>query len=646
MKQVLPVAAFLIGLLFLVSPASADSRKMDSPADSVHADYSGYADRGDALREGLLLPVDVNVSYRLPMATIFASLVASRDPVALSRLLQALEALLAFSAAALLCDSFYPALAAALLDIVCFGQAYYQIDSEACYALLLLLVAGLLAWRSRRPSLPKTWLLSAAIGLSLLYRSPLAFFPPLLAFFEWAFLHRFSRSYWKQAAVLCLVPYGLLVPWIRMNWIVYHAFVLFEKGASHNNIISGALGFVMDVPKLNWVVLASGRDFDSTSSVMSWALGEIASHPARYLSSVVRRWEFVFFLHPALTTAATAAAWVRRKRPETLSLALLALYFIFINCLMAVEERYFFPLWPLEVVLIAPLAYYPWRERAQAAPPRAARAILGFFFATVASMGVYTLWVVHRYGEIAAHRAATSTLNSTAGASSDGYALAQEAEANWHAGRIAPAAEDLTQALRLYPHDREMSLRLAWLQMLEGRSQPLLKWKLFPEDDPNAWINFEAYALKAHEYLRLGQAHRAYDELSSSLRLFDYFDAMNWGPRNARETQIIRELPSHQEDFALACFEAIYGRPASEMMAMGRLLERVIPNCATVRLKQAEISIDEDDLEAAWRSLLAAGRLRKSRREELWLESLSRRIGPLKFLAKNSYRREPAFRSY
>ena len=184
-------------------------------------------------------------AFYMPLSTVGAALLFNHPAVGLGAFRWTEAALLAALTSLLAPFGGLPA-AAALAALHFLGGGFMWTrdpTTEAPFALLLLLVAGLMTWRSRRPSLVRTLLLSLAIGVSLMYRSPLAFFPFVLTAFEAITLYRGRRrAHWPHALILCVVPYLFLIPWIRFNWVMKHDVVIFEPHGADNNIAAAALG--------------------------------------------------------------------------------------------------------------------------------------------------------------------------------------------------------------------------------------------------------------------------------------------------------------------------------------------------------------------------------------------------------------------
>ena len=128
----------------------------------------------------------------------------------------ALSGLLVFGLGRLLAGGAAGALALALFSWITVPEQVF--DDRWLFALTLLLVAFLSAWRARSPSTRKTALLAAAIGLSLNVLSVLFLFSAVLAAWDW----RASRGRPRPArrrppAGMQRVPGRFLLPGAEPN---------------------------------------------------------------------------------------------------------------------------------------------------------------------------------------------------------------------------------------------------------------------------------------------------------------------------------------------------------------------------------------------------------------------------------------------
>ena len=223
---------------------------------------------GEALLHGV--PAD-GISYRMPLAGVVLAWhnghagPAARE--ASSALLWAGPVALAFELGALLQGPTGAALAAALTALP-WSANDVGMGEEILYKLLVGLAAVLLAWRAQRPTRARSAALGLAVGASLLCRSPLFLFPPLLAAYELARARAGERrSLLPGLGVLLLASYILLVPWTLMNWRVHGRFIPLEDGRADSDVATAAVGLAPNLSG-NYRWLAGVPD---DSRVLPWA---------------------------------------------------------------------------------------------------------------------------------------------------------------------------------------------------------------------------------------------------------------------------------------------------------------------------------------------------------------------------------------
>ena len=200
---------------------------------------------GEQLLHALRLPQDLGISGTMPLYTVWMTVVCARLSAPAART----ACLLAGEAAILLVFALGWGLGAApgaLATLAVFvlvpGVLYVGNPPQLVYAVMVLVVAGLLVRRARAPSLANSLCAGLGLGASLLFRSPLAFLPLVLAAAEWRARRRGAKRGWKAAAALCLVPYLFLVPWLKTNRVLHHQWIPFEYKRADMNIALGALG--------------------------------------------------------------------------------------------------------------------------------------------------------------------------------------------------------------------------------------------------------------------------------------------------------------------------------------------------------------------------------------------------------------------
>ena len=319
-------------------------RAFSGKAPASIQNFSYYANRGELIFHAVHSKA---ASYSMPLLSFLASAAhhLAFDP-----------ALPAMAAALLLCLAAYGlgakrggpargaifALAAAVTTITCAAPEVEQL----LYSLFLLVFLSLELRRQEEGGLTLSVAAGLAASASMLIRSPLFAFPPLALLFQR--LSSRPKAGWLPAAALFLVcAYLPLAPWARLNNSLFGHVILFEEERSTCNIITGASGIVFTIE-------GDARSFaglSRTESVYPWAVKTVLSSPGRYASAVVRRAWHVFLMFPLLFLLAGAGLYLGRRSPEARALAFFSGYFIFIHCLLSIEERYFYPLrYPLSLL--------------------------------------------------------------------------------------------------------------------------------------------------------------------------------------------------------------------------------------------------------------------------------------------------------
>jgi tetratricopeptide (TPR) repeat protein len=322
---------------------------------------------GEAFLHGV--PTD-GVSYRMPLAGValawyngHASGAARKTAAAL---LWAGPTALAFELGALLQGPAGGALAAVLAALP-WSANETGMGEELVYKLLVGLVAVLLAWRAARPTRTRSAALGLAVGTSLLCRSPLFLFPPVLAAYE---LLRAPRGQRRRLlpglGVLLLASYILLVPWTLMNWRVHGRFIPLEDGRADSDVATAAIGLAPNLSG-NYRWLAG---IPEDSRVLPWAVRRVLRRPWPYLKGCLERLRFALALQPLLWAGLLVFLVLNRRREAFRQTALLCAYFAGVHCLLSIEKRYLEPLWVLlEAFCGAGAAGLIWRKQAPQGRP-------------------------------------------------------------------------------------------------------------------------------------------------------------------------------------------------------------------------------------------------------------------------------------
>jgi len=93
---------------------------------------------------------------------------------------------------------------------------------------------------------------------------------------------------------------------------------------------------------------------NNDESIYKWAARELLKNPMSFLNAVPRRF-ITGFLYISLSYFNGIFALIKRKDEEITLISIVAGYFIFIHCLLSIEERYFYP---LKYILSIPAALF------------------------------------------------------------------------------------------------------------------------------------------------------------------------------------------------------------------------------------------------------------------------------------------------
>lgn len=478
-----------------------------------------HADPGEALLHRIKPRFSQEASIHMPLTSLWATETCRHSGPASFKLQLALSlaapCLLVLILGSLLGSPWAAVLALALTVAIGWGAGF---TLQWIYSAFVLLVAAVLVWRAQAPSLWKSLLLGLSIGASLLYRSPLVFFPPLLVLYEYFFHYRRSiKTYWKHALVLLLAPYLVLVPWILMNWADQRRFIPLENGESDCIVITGALGLVRSTLGDCRGLLTQEPPPRGKGGIVGWAIAQVIQHPLPYAKACLTRLTFVFNLQPQLFLAALAALWLLRKRKEVQLLAFFSLYFLMVHCLLAIQPHYFIPLWPLLAAIAALLLdeiFCRLKYSLQAPPRQIAAWSLQACLLLVACLCFKAYVHMLAYSLRAAQNRLRSDISldeSIQKAPRDAWLLSERGRREFERGKLKAALGDFSRALSLNPQ-YEHYLNLARVLALNGKLGPLLMEPSFPEMDAYPHHNALLHLLRALVQLERGNEISAQKE--------------------------------------------------------------------------------------------------------------------------------------
>lgn len=513
------VVLFFAALFF--SPTSPFQR-------GVREDFVQYTNLGEALLHGLDSS-EGTVSSRMPLSTVTAALFFSHNNGWWVKCFEVLPLilvpLLILGIGGLIGSLEFALIGASLFHIKSFfdTDGFLWTYPQSYYSVYVLCVAFALVWRAQNPTPLRSAGLGVALGMSLMFRSSLAFFAPLLVACELLFIHRGSwRTGWKPLLPLLVVPYLFLIPVVRMNWILHGQWFAFEWGGPDNNIISAALGFVPTSDSALYSFLDDPPVLVGQGEVVRWALERILEHPFRYAYSCVLRVVYVTTLQPLLFGLAAVSLWLCRRKGEFLVLGLLVSYFVGIHCLMSVRAEYFVPLWPLLAVMgaAAPILGLGRLDLLRATPSIARTARIGGAAVLAAGLPlVLASWnATYAYGSLARWRPIDSREALEEGLRSwpeDAWLRKRLGQRMIREGRYPEAVREYGRALALSPDDADIALEHAWAHMLAGRYNPIFN---FRPDNNDARIKVSLALYVAGK--RQGNEEKARRYLNEAWRLW------------------------------------------------------------------------------------------------------------------------------
>lgn len=214
---------------------------------------------------------------------------------------------------------------------------------QALFTCLMLIAVGSGVRRWGRETRSNAALTGFLLGACFLVRSSAISFPFIWAAHELLFTRGRLKERSLRALILFLSALAMLLPWAALNYKVLGVPALFESGRAYCNIVTGVLGGVFTIEG-NYRGMAG---LQPGQSVYAWALDAIMRDPWSYAVSILRRLGYIFLLEPGLAAAAVAGAAFSLERKKIILPLLLAAGFALSHSLMAIEPRYFQPLWLL-----------------------------------------------------------------------------------------------------------------------------------------------------------------------------------------------------------------------------------------------------------------------------------------------------------
>ncbi|MEI7528778.1 MAG: hypothetical protein WCK76_07525 [Elusimicrobiota bacterium] len=227
----------------------------------------------------------------------------------------------------------------ALLWAGLFGGGHDLVYEQAIYSYFILLVFALLLLQLEEKSLKNSLLCGLAVGSSLLVRTPLFLFAPLLVLCARPGAGESRAVFARRCLLFAAAAYALLLPWGYLNYSMTGKFSVLDEQRGSNNVLTAAMGGVYtafgDTRK------AAGLTWQDSAAAFYFR--EAARRPFFYALTVLRRLWRVFLFYPALFVLFLAALALSREK-EKRFIFCLPVYFVLVHAALAVEKRYFYPL--------------------------------------------------------------------------------------------------------------------------------------------------------------------------------------------------------------------------------------------------------------------------------------------------------------
>jgi hypothetical protein len=477
-----------------------------------------------------------------------------------------------------------------------FTSPYYG----GIHAFAVLVVAYAWIRRETEPGLRPVVLLALAIGASFFVRSFLLALP--LVVFARECL-RSGRA--RDAAILLLVPYAMLLPRIFLYWTLDSRLLLFEDDGPYHgpiaNLVMAVVGLIQCCEGDFRPLMQLGPD--GAAWPYLWVAAEVARHPFVYLSGVARRVLLVASWHPWLVLAAGAGLARRWKEPAFQAMGLLAGYFLLVHALMSIQPSYFTALWPVLALLAA--GAWPGRRKPGAEDLRLGAATGALAFAVLVALCVYAGWRVLAYARVdfwgdpgRVERRVDSLLLSHP---LDPWLLAKKAQARMLVQDWRSAALHLGQAARLQPR----YYRLDWARaaMYAGDPGPL---RAIDETDPP---DFPAACAKVSALLHGRRPTEAKKQLLTAFELFDRTWIMFRDPESKALANARALMRGNRSAFVESVWSLESLGPPRNALALTSLLLDLAPSARWLWLERARLAEKVGERRLALASLAAAARL-------------------------------------
>lgn len=225
---------------------------------------------------------------------------------------------------------------------------------ELFYGFLVLAVGFASVLWAAKPGDRTAGLLGFFTGVSLMCRSVLFLFLPVLLAAFWA-RKKFHIGRRSHGAMMLAAAFVLLLPWIARNAYQFRSFTPFESKVVEKNLLTAAAGNLQytleDYTNLVEKTHCAAATKDRVECVVDAALEIISAHPGRFFLSSLARLKWAVGLHGWIWLMALFALAANRNDTKTYALGVLCAYFLAVHAPFALVPRYFDPLLPCLLVL-------------------------------------------------------------------------------------------------------------------------------------------------------------------------------------------------------------------------------------------------------------------------------------------------------
>lgn len=236
----------------------------------------------------------------------------------------------------------------ALLAAGFFGGGSELIYEQAIYSYFLLLTLGFLLRQRSEKTLSNSLLCGLALSSSMLVRTPLFLFAPVVIFCSRPGSGERLTTFLRRALLFLAASYILLLPWGFMNYSVTGKFMLLDQQRSSNNVLSAAMGSIYSIYGDTWKMAG----LTGKTSAVDFYRSEVMKRPFFHAHMILKRLWHIFLFYPVLLTLLIIAIARSREREKAL-LFCLPVYFVLIHSPLSLEIRYFYPLTYLLPPLLA-----------------------------------------------------------------------------------------------------------------------------------------------------------------------------------------------------------------------------------------------------------------------------------------------------